>query len=138
MENVRSYNVGNSDYAEHDIQPWDVWIAYRLDAFRGDVVKRLLRKKKEKGMTARMSRKMDYEKIKHISLEMQRQELEGVKWARPVIKPSISVEDICRVYTELNEVERAILSQVLSEEPKWFVIEDYCNTLLERMNEEEK
>ena len=26
----RSFNVGNSDYSEHTIQPWSIWIDYNL------------------------------------------------------------------------------------------------------------
>lgn len=64
---VRKANVGNSDYDEHLIQPWAVWIAYNLNAFDADIVKRVLRKKKGD------SRKMDYEKIIHVCQERIRQ-----------------------------------------------------------------
>ena len=64
---VRSHNVGNSDYSKHKIQPWDIWIEYKLNPFDADIVKRVLRHKK--GDT----RKMDYEKIIHICQERIRQ-----------------------------------------------------------------
>ena len=44
-EDVRSYNVGNSDYSQHTIQPWDIWIEYKLNPFDADIVKRVLRNK---------------------------------------------------------------------------------------------
>ena len=72
-EDVRSYNVGNSDYSKHKIQPWTIWIEYGLNPFDADIVKRILRRKEEKGMTRRESRKLDYEKIIHICKERLRQ-----------------------------------------------------------------
>lgn len=66
-ENIRGYNVGESDYSKHKIQPWDIWIEYKLNPFDADIVKRVLRHKKTD------SRKMDYEKIIHICKERIRQ-----------------------------------------------------------------
>ena len=59
-EDIRDYNIGESDYSKHKIQPWDIWIEYKLNPFDADIVKRVLRHKKTD------SRKMDYEKIIHI------------------------------------------------------------------------
>lgn len=59
-ENVQSYNVGKSDYAEHAIQPWDIWKEYNLNPWDADIVKRVLRSKEGE------SRTLDYEKIIHI------------------------------------------------------------------------
>lgn len=67
MEDIRKYNVGSSDYATHKIQPWDIWLEYRLNPFDADIVKRILRKK------VGDSRKMDYEKIIHVCKERIRQ-----------------------------------------------------------------
>lgn len=67
VNDTRSYNVGSSDYAKHKIQPWDIWIEYKLNPFDADIVKRILRHKKGD------SRKMDYEKIIHICQERIRQ-----------------------------------------------------------------
>ena len=64
---VRSYNIGDSDYSKHKIQPWQIWIEYKLNPFDADIVKRVLRHKKTD------SRKMDYEKIIHICKERIRQ-----------------------------------------------------------------
>ena len=76
-EDVRSYNVGNSDYPKHKIQPWDIWLEYHLDPWEADIVKRILRRKEEPGMTPVEARIMDYEKIIHISKEKIRQLKEG-------------------------------------------------------------
>lgn len=76
---VRNHNVGNSDYAKHKIQPWDIWIEYKLNPFDADIVKRILRKKSEPGMSEQESRKMDYKKIIHICEERIRQIDEGIE-----------------------------------------------------------
>ena len=67
VNDVRSYNVGESDYSKHKIQPWDIWIEYKLNPFDADIIKRVLRHKKTD------SRKTDYEKIIHICQERIRQ-----------------------------------------------------------------
>lgn len=64
---VRSHNVGASDYSKHIIQPWSIWIDYNLNAFDADIVKRVLRTKEN------TPRKEDYEKIIHICQERIRQ-----------------------------------------------------------------
>ena len=64
---VRSYNVGASDYAQHNIQPWDIWREYNLNPWDADIVKRVLRTKETDG------RRLDYEKIIHICKERIRQ-----------------------------------------------------------------
>lgn len=79
FEKVRNHNVGNSDYSKHNIQPWDIWIEYRLNPFDADIVKRILRKKGETGMSEQESRKMDYQKIIHICEERIRQIDEGIE-----------------------------------------------------------
>lgn len=66
-EDIRSYNVGASDYAKHKIQPWDIWREYDLNPWDADIVKRVLRTKETDG------RKLDYEKIIHICKERIRQ-----------------------------------------------------------------
>lgn len=64
---VRSYNVGDSDYSKHTIQPWDIWLEYELNPWDADIIKRILRTKKSQ------SRRMDYEKIIHVCQERIRQ-----------------------------------------------------------------
>ena len=66
-EDIRSYNVGASDYAQHKIQPWDIYLDYDLNPWDADIVKRVLRTKKTD------TRIMDYEKIIHICKERIRQ-----------------------------------------------------------------
>ena len=66
-DDTRSYNVGASDYAQHSIQPWDIWREYKLNPWDADIVKRVLRTKETDG------RKLDYEKIIHICKERIRQ-----------------------------------------------------------------
>ena len=64
---VRAHNVGSSDYAKHKIQPWDIWLEYRLNPWEADIVKRILRKKEGQ------SRREDLEKVAHICQELIRQ-----------------------------------------------------------------
>lgn len=64
---TRDFNVGNSDYSKHLIQPWAIWIDYNLNAFDADIIKRVLRTKEGD------SRILDYKKIKHICDERIRQ-----------------------------------------------------------------
>ena len=45
-EEVRSYNVGASDYSNHLIQPWTIWLEYNLNPWDADIIKRVLRTKK--------------------------------------------------------------------------------------------
>lgn len=66
-KSVRDYNVGTSDYSKHKIQPWDIWLDYNLNPWDADIIKRILRNKEGD------SRKLDYEKIKHICDERIRQ-----------------------------------------------------------------
>lgn len=64
----RNHNVGDSNYSEHLLQPWSIWLDYpELTEFDKDVIKRVLRTKKTD------SRRLDYEKIKHICDERIRQ-----------------------------------------------------------------
>ena len=65
-KSVRDYNVGDSDYAKHNIQPWDIWLEYGLNPWDADIVKRILRTKGDQ-------RRLDYMKIKHICDERIRQ-----------------------------------------------------------------
>lgn len=71
-ENIRTYNVGSSDYAAHKIQPWDIWQEYKLNPWEADIVKRILRKKQGQ------SRREDLEKIIHVAKELIRQIDAGV------------------------------------------------------------
>ena len=66
-EEIRSSNVGNSDYSKHIIQPWSIWLDYNLNPWDADIVKRILRTKEGE------SRESDYKKIIHICNERLRQ-----------------------------------------------------------------
>lgn len=68
---TRNHNVGESDYAKHKIQPWDIWLEYDLNPWDADIIKRVLRTKPGQ-------RRLDYEKIKHICDERIRQLDEGL------------------------------------------------------------
>ena len=59
-EDIRAYNVGASDYAQHKIQPWDIYLEYNLNPWDAEIVKRVLRSKEGEPRT------VDYEKIIHI------------------------------------------------------------------------
>ena len=64
---VRAKNIGASNYSEHTIQPYSIWIDWDLNPWDADIIKRVLRTKQGD------SRKMDYEKIIHICQERIRQ-----------------------------------------------------------------
>lgn len=64
---VRNHNVGASDYSQHIIQPWSIWLDYNLNPWDADIIKRVLRTKADE------PRKQDYEKIIHICQERIRQ-----------------------------------------------------------------
>lgn len=80
-ENVQSYNVGKSDYADHAIQPWDIWKEYNLNPWDADIVKRVLRSKEGE------PRALDYEKIIHICkyriAELSKEALKETKVVAP-------------------------------------------------------
>ena len=64
---TRSFNVGASDYHNHVIQPWSIWLEYQLNPFDADIIKRVLRKKQGE------NRADEYRKIIHIWQERSRQ-----------------------------------------------------------------
>jgi hypothetical protein len=64
---TRSFNIGTSNYSQHVIQPWSIWIDWDLNVWDADIVKRVLRTKTGD------ERRMDYEKIIHICQERIRQ-----------------------------------------------------------------
>lgn len=73
IHSCRDNHVGKSDYSHKIIQPWTLWMEYKLNAWDADIVKRILRTKEEAGMSPEEARKMDYEKIIHDSQERIRQ-----------------------------------------------------------------
>lgn len=64
---TRTYNIGFSNYSDHIIQPWSIWLDWNLNPWDADIIKRVLRNKLGE------SRKQDYEKIIHICQERIRQ-----------------------------------------------------------------
>lgn len=72
-DSIRDYNIGKSNYSEHVIQPWAIWLDYNLNPWDADIVKRILRTKSEEGLTEVESRILDYQKIIHICQERMRQ-----------------------------------------------------------------
>lgn len=80
-EKVQSYNVGESDYAKHAIQPWDIWKEYNLNPWDADIVKCILRTKEGEERT------LDYEKIIHICkyriAELSKETLKETKVVTP-------------------------------------------------------
>jgi hypothetical protein len=82
-KDIREYNVGNSDYSKHKIQPWDIWREYDLNPWDADIVKRVLRIKEEPGKSKEDARIMDYEKIIHICRERIRQLEEDKQAQKP-------------------------------------------------------
>ena len=63
IDSHRDYNVGSSNYSKHKIQPYDIWLEYKLNPFDADIVKRVLRTKEGECRT------LEYEKIIHICQE---------------------------------------------------------------------
>ena len=67
QDNIRSSNVGASDYSKHIIQPWSVWLDWNLNPWDADIVKRICRHKDGE------DDKIKYQKIIHICQERLRQ-----------------------------------------------------------------
>jgi DNA-directed RNA polymerase sigma subunit (sigma70/sigma32) len=67
IADTREYNIGDSNYSDFKIQPWDIWLEYSLNPWDADIIKRVLRTKKSQ------CRKADYEKIIHVCKERIRQ-----------------------------------------------------------------
>lgn len=63
---TKDYNVGVSDYAKHNIQPYDIWKVYKLDPWRADIVKRVLRCKGNTPNEIKANKRLDLQKIIHI------------------------------------------------------------------------
>ena len=97
---VRKDNVGKSNYSEHLIQPWSVWLDYpELTSWDDDIIKRILRTKEEEGMSETEARIMDYEKIKHICDERIRQ----LKFTPKPLYKQLSAPEILSGYVVVPE-----------------------------------
>lgn len=71
-DDTRTFNVGNSDYSKHTIQPWSIALDYNLDPWDMNIVKYVLRSKQGE------SRILEYKKIIHNCEEKIRQLKESV------------------------------------------------------------
>ena len=134
MSDIRSYNVGNSNYSRHSIQPWDIWIDWRLDSFHGDIVKRTLRTKQEPGMSPTEARILDYEKIKHICLELKRQRLIGIEWDKPfIVHHELTAKMVIDEY-KLCPEDSVIISEILKHSmPNYDNIIKCCDLRIEKL-----
>lgn len=101
--NIRSSNVGSSDYSKHIIQPWSIWLDYNLDPWDADIIKRDLRTKKVEGKTLEESRIEDYQKIIHICKEKLRQL--GVEEKNPPTEVKLNQIEVERLYTFIGSLE---------------------------------
>lgn len=110
MEDIRSYNVGNSDYAKHKYQSWDFWIRFKITCpFDADICKRILRIKPQDG------RELDYKKIIHICGERLRQLALGPD-AFPALSHNVSEQEFKEMiadYAHLTEDDISILRLIL-------------------------
>ncbi|MCQ2971718.1 MAG: hypothetical protein MJ209_00230 [archaeon] len=148
MEDIRSYNVGGSDYAKHSIQPWDIW-EYVADPWRADIIKRILRTKKCSLWDKLFhpdtcdSRMNDYKKIRHILLKIR--DLfekdyvfaESLKCFKEKDKMYDNIYDYCDVIAStyhLSYYETAILDRMLRYPNEDYYIEtslEYIDILME-------
>lgn len=124
-ENIRSYNVGASDYAKYEIQPWDIW-EYVADPWRADIVKRILRTKKcslwDKCFHPDTcdSRLNDYKKIRHILLKIDDLFEKDYVFAESLksfktYEHLYDYADYIRIVYKLDFVEFGILKDVLDD-----------------------
>lgn len=98
----RDHNVGESDYAKHKIQPWDIWLEYRLNPWDADIIKRVLRNKPNQ-------KRLDYEKIKHICDERIRQIDEGLDNAEADTPSTAGADQTTARHVGDSEAERPLL-----------------------------
>ena len=113
---VRSGNVGASNYSEYTIQPWSIWIDYNLNPWDADIVKRVLRTKDEPGMSPAKARVMDYQKMIHICKERIRQIELGQDYPKEECETSITLDplpDVANVFSSIaiaNPAKRYVKS----------------------------
>lgn len=133
VNDVRSYNIGKSDYAKHCFQPWQFWIWYRLNPFDGDLLKRTLRSKETD------PRIMDYRKIKHICLERIRQfqNDENVFPIENTEPKDATFEEMISDYNLIDD-DKIILSRILypntsNRVSDYQIIIDICNKRIKEL-----
>ena len=93
-------SVGTSKYHEKTIQPWHIWEAFKLNPWRADLIKRLLRQKE-----------LDFDKIAHIA-----QHLIDNPEADFIAKVDHHPIPLADLFTEYNmgENERDMLFDIIS------------------------
>ena len=114
---TRDYNIGKSDYAQHKIQPWDIWKEYNLNPWDADIVKRVLRTKEGE------ARSLDYQKIIHICRERIRQLAEETTAKKePAIDTgAVSEEDEFTVYVQCERSKPPMVAYPHCESVKYGV-----------------
>ena len=83
---TRTYNVGKSDYSDHLLEPYSIWMDYNLNPWDADIVKRVLRNKEGE------DRETDYRKIIHICKERLRQ----LKFSKCQEEPISGIRYTCK------------------------------------------
>lgn len=133
VNDVRSYNIGNSDYSTHKFQSWNFWISYKLNPFDADLTKRVLRIKKTDG------RILDYKKIKHICLERIRQfqNDENVFPIENTEPKDATFEEMISDYNLIDD-DKIILSRILypntsNRVSDYQIIIDICNKRIKEL-----
>lgn len=101
---VRQISVGESQYHEKKIQPWDIWKEYNLNPWDADIIKRVLRNKPGQAI-------LDYEKIKHVCDERIRQlrcesALEIQEEEKPLVKSGGRAEYLEKMRADVREACR--------------------------------
>ena len=132
---IRSFNVGASDYATHKYQSWDFWIRFRLNSFDADLSKRTLRIKDGDG------RALDYKKIKHICGERLRQldTPEGDQLPAPFLDFEDPIGELAVMlndYTQLTEIDAWIMHDIILETDRrqaYTSIIGYCDERLAQL-----
>lgn len=131
MEDIRSYNIGASDYAEHKYQSWDFWITFALNPFDADLSKRTLRTKKTDG------RLMDYQKIKHIAGERLRQLSLGPDvWPSPKVPEGVNFDEMIEDY-HLCDEDKTILESIIFVKDRvaaYKIIQNQCNIRIKQLS----
>ena len=101
---VRSGNIGASNYSEYTIQPWSIWIDYNLNPWDADIVKRVLRTKDEPGMSPAKARILDYQKMIHICKERIRQIELGQDYPKKSCDTSITLDPLPEVANVFSSI----------------------------------
>ena len=131
---VNSFNVGNSDYSTHAVQPWDIWKMYNLNPWDADIVKRVLRVKPD------TSRIEDYAKIIHICRYRIEQLVEEMRkaeelQARRESEPECDDEQVIDTIEEYKSLEEELKEQLSSVEEAQKVLDEELVKQVESVRE---